>query len=48
VGAGCTFLRALQFATNPQVMSWILTIVHRIISIFLIKKAVMTVKWPML
>lgn len=32
------------FATNPQVMSRVLTIVHRVISTFLIKRAGMTVR----
>ena len=32
------------FATNPQLMSRVLTIVHRVISTFLIKRAGMTVK----
>ena len=32
------------FATNPKVMSQMLTIVHRVISTFLIKRARMTVK----
>jgi len=32
------------FATNAQVMSRVLTIVHRVISTFLIKRAGMTVK----
>ena len=32
------------FATNPKVMSQVLTIVHRVISTFLIKRARMTVK----
>ncbi|XOV86979.1 MAG: transposase [Pseudomonadota bacterium] len=32
------------FATNPKVMSQVLTIVHRIISTFLIKRARMTIK----
>ena len=32
------------FATNPNVMSQVLTIVHRVISTFLIKRARMTVK----
>jgi hypothetical protein len=32
------------FATNPKVMSPVLTIVHRVISTFLIKRARMTVK----
>ena len=32
------------FATNPKVMSQVLTIVHRVISTFLIKRARMTIK----
>lgn len=32
------------FATNPKVMSQVLSIVHRVISTFLIKVARMTVK----
>ncbi len=32
------------FATNPQVMSHVLTIVHRVIGTFLIKRARMTVR----
>ena len=42
VGAGQVFTRLL--ATNPQVMSRMLAIVHRVISTFLIKRAGMTVK----
>lgn len=32
------------FATNPQVMSRVLTIVHRVISTYLIRRAGVTVK----
>jgi ribosomal protein S27E len=38
------YLLRYLFATNPQVMSQVLTIVHRVIGTFLIKRARMTVR----